>query len=424
MFEISNHRKSNSDLPIISANYFVLLQDENPIIYTGTNSYGNRILGVIVEESETDFTTRFFHIIISNKQYYAYLEKQIALRDLLIETDPVFVIDFIGGEITQKYSLPTSEIPADYLPLSNSYCPNYISMPSFSYGAALKGKKADLNVVDVHEESEIQNSISVFLKNSLSVLSHNLGLMFNILLQPSMTGSFRINYMVELDSPNLFKPDNKKTADFIYSYLNYILAKLPQEEQGAFDGEEITSVYFLDVANKFNLVMESGNASIKDEEVESELLNSIHNSALQFENITEQIKRSSSFSQIEVVNYQNNNAVGVGLIDKDFYESIKYKAPIPRNKSIEDKIEKDTQYKKYRVRVYDFSSETGKCRAFYYPNENSEYHYKIPIHIKMGDKSTYKNSQYTKSLDSESVVTISAKGERKNGRIFALHTEL
>ena len=73
--------------------------------------------------------------------------------------------------------------------------------------------------------------------------------------------------------------------------------------------------------------------------------------------------------------------------------------------------------------VYDLNVESGKCRAHYYPNKESDYSEKIPIHVERGDK-LLDNSVYSKSLDGKKVVTISAIAERTNGQVTALYAKL
>lgn len=129
MFEIKSHRSINTDLPIITGNYLELLADENPILYTGTNKYGNRILGIIVEESDENFSIRYFHVIIEDKAYYRFTNKLITLRELIEKTNNIFVLDYKTEQIQETYLVPIDEIPGEYLPLSDSYCPDIVFVP-------------------------------------------------------------------------------------------------------------------------------------------------------------------------------------------------------------------------------------------------------------------------------------------------------
>ena len=141
MFNIDKHKPLVSDLPIITQNYLELAADENPILYTGTNEYGNRILGVIVEESEEDFTVRYFHIIINDDTYYAFINKKLSLRKIIEQSKIIFVLDFNGGQLIDNNLISLEEIPNDYLPLEDSYCPEGFFTPSLNFGVSLKGKK-------------------------------------------------------------------------------------------------------------------------------------------------------------------------------------------------------------------------------------------------------------------------------------------
>ena len=88
-----------------------------------------------------------------------------------------------------------------------------------------------------------------------------------------------------------------------------------------------------------------------------------------------------------------------------------------------NKAKKDLHQTIYRARVYDLNVESGNCWSYYYPNDDSEFHYKVPIRITKGDK-TYENSKYSKSLHSKEVINISGIGEWVGDKLIAIHVTL
>jgi hypothetical protein len=54
MFQISGN-KVKSDLPVITDDYQTLLFDDEPIVYCGTNRFGNRVIGSLAEEDDELF---------------------------------------------------------------------------------------------------------------------------------------------------------------------------------------------------------------------------------------------------------------------------------------------------------------------------------------------------------------------------------
>ena len=124
MFDIDIQKRTTSDLPLIWAEYEVLHFDQIPILYTGVNRYGNRVIGSSVDEDYQHATERYFHILISNDEYAAFRRREVTYRDLITTVKAIFVIDkSFSGENAAIYLLDHSDIPADYLPSGDSYCP-------------------------------------------------------------------------------------------------------------------------------------------------------------------------------------------------------------------------------------------------------------------------------------------------------------
>jgi hypothetical protein len=422
LFEIKKHKSIVTDLPIITANHLILLSDENPILYTGSNKYGNKILGIIVEESD-DYSLHYFHVIINDETYYKFIDRKLTLRNILQSANLLFIISTKNGRVFDSNIISFDEIPEDYLPLENSYCPSGFFMPSLNFGVSLKGKTSDNHLIEVHEANSVQTLFAEVLRNALWNLDE-----FNLkpkcLLEPAKAGSFRVNYRIEFhpDQASLFHVNDELIADFLSKFLNYIIEKLPHESY-SFNEKNIHSEAFKKVEDTLEKIYESAHLGVPPAEVlEKDLIENLNKSALKFEDIVNQIKNSASFDRIELINYENKGGeLGLGVIDESFYESIREKLKTEDEKD-SDVIEKDDFPQTYRVRVYDFSTESGRCWAYFYPDE-SEYNYKLRIFVNKGNK-TYDNSILTKSLDERKVVNIKGIAERINGRIRHITIDL
>ncbi|MBL7920453.1 MAG: hypothetical protein JNJ40_09075 [Bacteroidia bacterium] len=423
MFEYTQHKALISDLPIITDNYLKLLADEYPILYTGTNRYGNRILGSIIEESD-DFIVYYFHTIIDDETYYKFIDKKITLREIFKNSNTLFIVTYKGGKLGENNIIAFNEIPSDYLPLENSYCPSGFFIPSLNFGVSLKGKLADKHEVEVPDANDIQTKFADILRNALLSLD-DFELNPSCLLVPAKAGSFRINYRIEFKpiQANIFNAEENVIADYLSSLLNYIINKLPNENQKLTE-EGMDSQSFMEVEEKFEKIYESSNLGVSSEEdLEKKLVENINDSAIKFEDVVNQIKNSSSFSKIEIINYNSSGGeLGLGLIDEQFFESIKTKLIITEPDIKTTQIEEDTVPKTYRIRVYHLNTESGNCWAYFYPDQ-SENHYKIPIRIRKNDKE-YHNSLLSKSLDGKQVINIQGFGERHDGRISSITVDL
>ncbi len=125
MFKINNNRNILSDLPIITDNYEVLHFDEFPILFIGLNRYGNKILGSLVcEDEEDDNLFRYFQSIVTNEVHSKFINKKISYLEALKSSTSIFVLDKnINDKILAVFHVSYEEIPEDYLPLANSFCP-------------------------------------------------------------------------------------------------------------------------------------------------------------------------------------------------------------------------------------------------------------------------------------------------------------
>lgn len=423
MFEVQLHKTITSDLPYIEGNYLELLADEYPILYTGTNKYGNRILGVVIEESD-DFLVHYFHVIIDDVAYYSFIDKKLTLREVLKFAPLIFVVSYEGGNIIDENLISYSEIPEDYLPLEDSYCPDGFFIPSLNFGVSLKGKLADNHLVEIQDANQVQTSFGEVLINALRTLD-DFELNPVCYLEPAETGSFRVNYRIEFKpvQSSLFQVDDKLLADYLKGLLNFIIDKLPNEEYTLNQGN-INSEAFTEVEAKLERIYESSNMGIPANELlEEKLIENINKSALKFEEVSNQIRNSNSFARIELVNYEDDGGeLGLGVIDQDFFDSIKTKLVIKEHAPIESKIEEDQTAKTYRVRVYHLNTESGNCWAYFYPDE-SEYHFKIPIRIRKNEKE-YHNSILSKSLDEKKVISIIGYAERTDGKVSSITIDL
>lgn len=123
---LSNKKPIN--IMAITDKYQVFHQDDYPILYTGLNYLGDRIIGSFVEEVEEN-RIKYFQSIICEKQYDLFLRKQITYLDLLKSGFSILSVvekDIEGIILSTKY-ISFSEIEPSELPSENSFCPTLIN---------------------------------------------------------------------------------------------------------------------------------------------------------------------------------------------------------------------------------------------------------------------------------------------------------
>lgn len=128
MFPIREQKTVDTDLPIIVDNFRSLLVDESPVLFSGTNRFGNMILGSSVDEDYSRGVERYFHAIVEATDYFRFLKRKVTYLDLLRKAKPLFVLDKLLAENRYTiYELSLEEIPSDYTPSEDTYCPDNIA---------------------------------------------------------------------------------------------------------------------------------------------------------------------------------------------------------------------------------------------------------------------------------------------------------
>jgi hypothetical protein len=418
MFNL-NSNPTESDMPLIVSNYKDLLFDEMPILFIGTNKYSNRIIGSLIAEDYDKKFTRFLHTIIDDSTYYDFISKKITYLELIISSNNRYIIDetFSGDKFV--FSIKFEDIPEEYLPLEDSYCPEIEHIFSFSYGASLKGKLADEHKAEVSDVNLVQLKLEDILKSACSPLE-NLNLHPKSLLAPSTIGSFRINIQVEVqNNVGLFAVDSIKISRYLSSYLDYILLKLPIEDNNVLEFFPHTLEPIKDALSD---IYEQSNVKIAVVTMEENILENVNETAKKVVDFNNSIHYSNSFDRIEIYNYDSDGyEYGIGKIDEGYIDSIKGK--IIKEESMLSIVEEvtDAEPKEYRILIYKLSTETGKGMARIYKDGTENYD-KAYLHIKSNLQIS--NTYYSKGFYEEKVITVKGKARKKNDTFRYLTIEI
>ena len=404
MFPINKYHISIDGLHEITSNYCSLLHDgDNDVLYTGTNKYSTRILGSIVFEDDDQGFIRYFHTIVTDEMFFDFLNKKISLRDIIEKCKSVFIVDKdYNNQIIDHNLVPLNEIPEDFLPLSNSFSPEFLKNNSLEYTFSLKGGLADLHKAEPLIMSETNLKIYNLLKASSSFLE-KLDILPRIYSEVAMAGSFELNFEIELiESNNLFTKPNEDIKHFIYQFYNYIFETLPQEPNNVIKDDVINSNELKKLSEELRKIYNVRSIDLELQSSEQKVIDLITYSI-----DTLKYVEYKGFDRIEI---RNNTKTGeklpVGIIPEDYYNTISEKVYKPEDLEKKDEILFDTESKKYNIQVYSLNKETGIGGAYYIVNNKVS---KITIRLKGRDE--YHGTIYTKSLDED--ITIDAKGVGK-----------
>lgn len=417
MFELKGHKAIIKNLHQIESNRLVLFSDgDNDILYTGSNKYGNRILGSIVLEDDESNFLRYIHVILTDDEYYQFLNKKRTLLGILEDIESFFVVDFgyDGSEI--NHSLVTlNEIPQKFRPLSNSYCPDFIIEPSLTYSASLKGNFADQHKAYPEDLNSVNTTFSQVLLNATSFINE-LEIGRQVFVEALQVGSFRINFRIELNESSqtsLFSASTTKVRNFIQNYFKYIFNSLPDEEIDIFKKAEVSSERFKVLENQLLDLYHDKKIVLSTEGIEQKIIDLIGHSV----NSLKDIDYTRSFNKIELINISKTGEdIPVGLLDDKYISSVETKLFPLESLDKSDIIEIDEFPKEYRIQVYSFNIQTGNGGANLILTEDKLD--KILLHAK--GKADYRHTVFTKSMDEGIIVSVTGIATKVNGRVKEL----
>ena len=398
----------------------VLFNDgDNDIIYTGFNEYSNRLLGFIMFEDDENEFLRYIHVLVSEKQYSDFINQQTSLISIIDKNETVFIVDFNYklNEIDQNL-IPTNEIPTDYLPLENSFCPDLIKESFLTYAVSLSGGLADSHKAKARELSDVSTHFSDFLKSSTSFIN-DFQLENNIYVEALKAGSFKINFLVEIKEPKqLSIVDNStvKISKFLSNYFKYFFNKLPEEDNSIFRSETVESEDFQNLEKELQIIYEE-KYSLPKAGIEQKLIDLINYSATQIEDID----YNGSFKELKFEEGSSDDfAMPFGIINNSFIPSIKNKMFDVSRFEVEPIKRIDEYPREYKFQVYQFNTNSGKGSAYFTDSEDSVS--KITVHVR--GKEDYKNTYFTKSMDEGKPITFKGIGEYKDNKLKKITCDL
>ena len=408
MFDLKNRQLYINGLFDISDNYCSLINDGAiDLLYKGTNKFGSNILGSILYEDDENLYLRYIHTIVSDETLHDFLNRRVSLRSIINNSNSVFVVDKgYNNDIKNSALIPLDDLPNDYLPLENSYCPGFVKRNTFEYTFSLKGGLADTHKAEPLIMSDTNSKVFKLL-NSATTFLNELDIQPKIYSEVALAGSFQLNFEIDLiEKINLFSKPSDDIKTFFYGFLNYLFEKLPNESQDVLKVEEKSSNELKSLFGEMKNLYNSRNLVFNDETFEQKVIDLITYSVDSVKDI-----EYRGYNKIEISNkLENGEVLPVALIKTDYYETVENKVFKPEEKEKPDEIIIDEIPKNYRIQVYQLNKETGNGGAYYLVNDNVS---KIGLHLR--GKNDYHGTVYTKSLDEDISIDILGLGKWVNG---------
>lgn len=391
----------------IIANYSSLLGDGHiDMLYTGTNIYGSKILGSILYEDDEELYLRYIHTLVSDEILNDFINRKITLRQILSNSNAVFIVDKnYNDEIINNAFISITDLPEDFLPLENSFCPDFVKKNSLDYTFSLKGELADLHKAEPLAVSDTNAKI-YHLLNSATTFLNDLNIEPKIYSEVAIAGSFELNFEIQLnEKPNLFSISNEDIKEFIFNFFKYIFNKLPDEPTNALKDVSETSNDLKKMTSDLKNIYEKRNSFLNDAATEQKTIDLINYSVDTFKDLNYQ-----GFNKIEVKNtLSSGEKLPVAIINEDYYKNVVDKVFKPELENKPDLVIFDEEPLTYKIQVYSLNKETGNGGAYYILNDAIT---KVTLHLR--GKNDYHGTIFTKSLDENIQIDVSGIGKKVN----------
>lgn len=114
------------DAALIERDYADLLFADFPVLFTGRNRAGSRILGSSVEEERA--TEASLHAEVSDETFDDFVARRISYPEALRRARSLYLIHRTGGEPPKVWGITFSDIPEEYRPHETAFCPDDVEL--------------------------------------------------------------------------------------------------------------------------------------------------------------------------------------------------------------------------------------------------------------------------------------------------------
>jgi hypothetical protein len=415
MFTFSKDKKISSDVAQIHSDYKVLLYDEEPILYIGKNKYGGYVLGSSIDENFQENTEWHFHSLITSETYREFINKKITYLEILKDSNDVFILEksFDNSQI-DIYQIKLSEIPEDYLPTPDSFCPEpYLYVEKyFSYNVQLDGQDAADNRVSPRALENILENYEKILRVPISILGTFFGkLKVSPFVRAFSEGSFVINFDVKVDREEqqlqlyeLYTNLEEDINVLSEKYYGYCFNELPDEYLNVITQESAPK--FDEVLNEFKELTETTLSEIP-ENLPKRFIDETLKIPSIISDLTEFI--GEGFESLEL-----NGMHPISKLDTTYKRNYEKIVEVVENKTTE--IDESPQ--RYTAHIYKLNVETRRGNANVRKEQDPDSMYRPRIFIK-GDL-PLENTKYTRSLYENRFIEVLGVAKRREGNIESI----
>jgi hypothetical protein len=412
MFAIEKQRRlpADFDIPVITEGYEVLHFDERPILFTGFNTGGSRLLCSFVEESTRPSADRFFYTIVSSSEYSDFVLGRLTYREILLANKHLFVVDEYYDGSRRAYLVDVARIPTELLPSEDSYFPKPRLGDELGFGARLRGSIADEQQADPGDLRVVEDCLPAIVTDGLEALNVR-DLVPRVTIGPYAGGSFRLGFTVATEWKStlpLFGSD--EYYEFANQYVDYCVNHFQYE------GEYITSVNWKETAPRFSALLSGYKAiarGVGAGEHAAELLQRIRKSVERLQDLTAIIGHNFTTVELRSVTDAGDNIIGV--LDGKTAERIANSAEMYDVN--EGHAREDESDREYKIIVYNLNVESRRGHAYVIEDAADSL---SRVRFRVSGTEPLEGSPFTASLDKTQKIIVVGRGKYVSNKIRTL----
>lgn len=411
----------------IKNDYSILHYDEYPILFCGKNQFNVNIIASLADideedEDEDEEIFTYFYSQVSSQVLYQFLNQKITYLALLKEVERICVVDkdWQGGILNAGIST-FDDIPTEYLPLEDAYCPPVKKSFGLDFSISLKGDLARKHQAKNEIVTKVSNGFVKLIDEGIQ--SIGLRTMKAHYLQKAHTASsFKINILVVPESEpqqNLFQ-NNSEVGNYLANYLSYCTEDLLDEIEGLVtDSGENTDVLNAVLLNQAQNILASNEYNLPRETVAEGLKANLIKSLETINELSSDI--GNGFDEIQLIGTGDSNDERIiGIIDKEkqgvFDELVAFKDNVTSD------VVQDEDFRDYKILIYNLNVDT--CNGSAYIKNIDDDDVLDKAKIKILAKEDISNTKYTNSLHETKWIDVKAKATKRNGKFTKLFIEL
>ena len=405
-----------TDLPMITANYRVIHFDEEPILFTGTNKYGNRILASLADVSDEAMVSWYFHIIVDPRTYADFRKQKLSYLDVMRGSSVIYILERRFDGTTPKVCFTSFDaIPENHRPLEDSFCPEQPGVPTLSYSIRLCGLTADENSAFPKDIAAMQTAFAEQLESNIFMLKDIVHGPPTVTQRAYSPGSFQLNFDIEVRLADALFMKTGPIAEYVNEFIAYCADHLPAEAEKIYEPEPEKLPFFSHLLREYEQLYDKSCVKLPDKYVEK-VKDEVRKASESIAEMTEML--GEHFTGIEIVN-EGDTSRPIAFMDADFKTTIESVVTTIQGKT--QHVEEDTAPKEYEIWVYHLNRESRTGNAIVISDDQERKMSKPKIRI--SGEEPLESTKYTESLYRDKPIKVKAKAKKVDGKVRSLAIE-